>query len=379
MAQTKKEIQSHLETAGSQPRHRFGQNFMIDQNLVRLIAAAGEIAPGDVVIEVGPGTGTLTEELLASPASKVVAVEIDRDLAKMLRDKFAAEPRFNLIEGDALAGKHELNKNLISAANLLPLPSGERAGVRGEPSQDESRSSAEAVGHLASTDPISSVASRTPSTGTPGEGRSYDVLQSTPSASPTLSPHPASPLRGEGQDEGATNSINEANATLPLPPGEGTKPVKLVANLPYNIASPLVIELLIAGVQTLAFTVQKEVADRLAAKAGDDAYGSISVMVQLLGDVEVMRTLPPQAFWPAPKIDSALVRIRRRDRLGSQANAFSKFLQQLFSARRKTLRKALSQADYDANRIIAALSLDPQARPETLDPQTLWAVFQQTC
>ena len=64
MAQTKHEIQALLADAGTGPRHRFGQNFMIDQNLVRLVAEAGRIAPGDVVVEVGPGTGTLTEELL---------------------------------------------------------------------------------------------------------------------------------------------------------------------------------------------------------------------------------------------------------------------------------------------------------------------------
>ncbi|CAN5419352.1 16S rRNA (adenine(1518)-N(6)/adenine(1519)-N(6))-dimethyltransferaseRsmA [soil metagenome] len=279
MAQTKKEIQAHLDVAQMHPRHRFGQNFMIDQNLVRLIAAAGEIAAGDIVIEVGPGTGTLTEELLATPAAKVVAVEIDRDLAGMLRTRYTGEPRFELIEGDALASKHELNVELAKACRFKEMPA----------------------------DP----------------------------------------------------------------------PVKLVANLPYNIASPLVIELLIAGVETLAFTVQKEVADRLRAGAGDEMYGSISVMVQLLGDVEVMRTLPPQAFWPAPKIDSALVRIRRRDRLGPHAVAFSRLLHQLFSARRKTIRKALAQAELPAEKIITALGLDPLARPETLSPQTLWAVFQQ--
>ncbi len=336
MAQSKRDIQSLLDAAQMQPRHRFGQNFMIDQNLVRLIAAAGEIVAGDVVIEVGPGTGTLTEELLATPAAKVVAVEIDRDLAGMLREKFANEPRFVLIEGDALATKHELNETLLIASGLTPSP------------------------------------------GTPGEGGG----EGSDSAANGLqiATDQSSPTEGAGKSQ--VDRSGDRTLTLPSPgvPGEGhkTPAVKLVANLPYNIASPLVIELLIAGVQTLAFTVQKEVADRLRAGANDEMYGSISVMVQLLGDVEVMRTLPPQAFWPAPKIDSALVRIRRRDRLGGSAVAFSRFLHQLFSARRKTLRKALSQAGYPAEEIIAALSLDPQARPETLDPQTLLAVFQQT-
>ncbi|MGN6627640.1 MAG: rRNA adenine N-6-methyltransferase family protein, partial [Tepidisphaeraceae bacterium] len=88
MAQSKQQIQSTLAAAGMLPRHRFGQNFMIDQNLVRTIADAALIEPGDTVIEVGPGTGTLTEELLAR-AGQVIAVEIDRDLAAALRLTFA--------------------------------------------------------------------------------------------------------------------------------------------------------------------------------------------------------------------------------------------------------------------------------------------------
>jgi 16S rRNA (adenine1518-N6/adenine1519-N6)-dimethyltransferase len=148
-----------------------------------------------------------------------------------------------------------------------------------------------------------------------------------------------------------------------------------VANLPYNIASPLVIELLIEGLDLLAFTVQKEVADRLRAPAGSEAYGPLSVMVQMLSKVEVLRTLPPQAFWPPPKIDSALVRVRRQDRLGGRANSFSRFVHQLFSARRKTLRKALSQAGYAADELITKQGLNPQARPETLSPEILLALF----
>src|SRR4051812_46698632 len=164
MAQTKNEIRSLLAGVNANgPRHRFGQNFMIDQNLVRLVADAGELSAGDLCLEIGPGTGTLTEELLER-AGRVVAVEIDRDLARLLRERFGARESFRLIEGDALANKHTLNAELLAAI---------------------------------------------------AEGRSA-----------------------------------------------GLRP-KLVANLPYNIASPLVIELLIAGVDLLAFTVQKEVADRL--------------------------------------------------------------------------------------------------------------------
>src|SRR5689334_14732088 len=114
MAQTKQEIQSLLAGADTAPRHRFGQNFMIDQNLVRLVADAGELSASDWCFEVGPGTGTLTEELL-SRSARVTAVEIDRDLAGLLRERLGGRETFTLIEGDALQTKHELNAELQAA------------------------------------------------------------------------------------------------------------------------------------------------------------------------------------------------------------------------------------------------------------------------
>lgn len=278
MPQTKHEIQALLTGAGTRPRHRFGQNFMIDQNLVRLVADAGMIAPDDLVIEVGPGTGTLTEELLSRGAS-VLAVEIDRDLAELLRTRFAGNEKFNLIEGDALAGKHELNSSLSAA------------------------------------------------------------------------------LR-DGDSQHRSN--------------------KLIANLPYNIASPLIVELLIAGVDLLVFTVQKEVAERLRARAGDDAYGGLTVTTQLLAKIEVLRTLPPQAFWPAPDVESALVRLQRQDQLGPHAAAFGSFVQKLFSSRRKTIRKALTQAGFEAEPMLEVMKLDPKLRPEDLTPEQFLGMFKAT-
>jgi 16S rRNA (adenine1518-N6/adenine1519-N6)-dimethyltransferase len=275
MAQTKHEIQDLLAAIGFKPHHRFGQNFMIDQNLVRLVAEAGNISSDDIVIEIGPGTGTLTEELLAR-AGKVIAVEIDRNLTELLRDKFAANEKFELIEGDALAGKHALNADIHAAL---------RAGAK-------------------------------------------------PQAA-----------------------------------------VKLVANLPYNIASPLAIEMLIAGVELLAFTVQKEVADRLRASANEEAYGPLSVMARMLSRVEILRTLPPQAFWPMPKIESALVRMTRENRLGGRAAEFSTFVHRIFSFRRKTLRKAFSLAEYDV-KLLEQCGIDPQLRAENLTPQQFHQLFE---
>jgi 16S rRNA (adenine1518-N6/adenine1519-N6)-dimethyltransferase len=292
VAQTKTQIQALLQHAETAPRHRFGQNFMIDQNLVRIVAAAAQIVEGDVLIEVGPGTGTLTEELLASPAARVVAVEIDRDLAKMLRERFGGNDRFELIEGDALSGKHELNADLMALlrSNIAPT----------------------------------------------------------------------------AVDRGVSPPATRGNAS-----------VKLIANLPYNIASPLVIELLLAGVDLLVFTVQREVADRLRAVAGDEAYGPLSVMAGMLAEVQVLRTLPPGAFWPAPKIDSALVRMVRRDRLGSAANAFSRFVHQVFSFRRKTLRKALAMSGFAAEELLAKTGLNGQQRPEEIAAEAFLRMYSQ--
>lgn len=277
MAQTKQQIQAILAEASTSPRHRFGQNFMIDRNLVALVADAGEIAAGDRVIEVGPGTGTLTEELLAR-GGHVLAVEIDRDLARLLRDHLGERAEFELIEGDALAGKHQLNPVLLERISAS---------------------------------------------------------------------------RASGQR------------------------VRLVANLPYNIASPLVVELLLAGVGHLAFTVQKEVAQRLQAPAGSAEYGPLSVMAQLLARVRVLRVLPPSAFWPQPRIDSALVVMKREERLGDDARAFGRFVAALFAARRKMLRRALQQVEGAyPDKMLAELGVTPQQRPETLTPEQFLQLFR---
>jgi len=248
---------------------------MIDQNLLRLVVEAGQVERGDAVIEVGPGTGTLTEELL-SRGAEVWAVEIDRELATLLREKFAGQAAFQLIEADALAAKHALNPALL-----------------------------ELIGRL----------------------------------------------------------------------GRENRVVRLVANLPYNIASPLVIELLIARVSLLAFTVQKEVAQRLRAAAGTEEYGAISVMAQLLSRVELLRTLPRQAFWPAPKVESCIVRMSLEDRLGASARNFGQFVQGIFASRRKTLRNAVANLGIDPEGVLAAVGLEGRPRPEELAPEAFLGLY----
>jgi 16S rRNA (adenine1518-N6/adenine1519-N6)-dimethyltransferase len=264
---------------------------MIDANLVRLVADAamiragstgspqagstGSPRAGDLVIEIGPGTGTLTEELL-SRGGDVLAVEIDRHLAALLRRRFQSAGNFRLIEGDALASKHALNPQLSGAI-------------------------------------------------------------------------------ADAKSQGRT--------------------VRLAANLPYNIASPLLVELLIAGVELLVFTVQKEVADRLRASTGSADYGPLSVMVQLLATVDVLRTMAPQVFWPTPKVDSALVRLNHCDRLGGRAAGFGRFVHRVFASRRKTLRKALLLAKLDAEKLLGQTGISPQIRPEDLSPEDCLRLF----
>lgn len=91
-----------MTAAGHRARKRFGQHWLVDDSVLERIVAAAELSPGDRVLEVGPGRGALTERLLASPLDALVAVELDRDLVAGLRQRFDGDPRFRLIEGDAL-------------------------------------------------------------------------------------------------------------------------------------------------------------------------------------------------------------------------------------------------------------------------------------
>jgi len=154
--------------------------------------------------------------------------------------------------------------------------------------------------------------------------------------------------------------------------------VLLVANLPYQVASPLVIDLLTGSVAfaRICFTVQKEVAGRLLANPSGRTYGPLSVIVQALATVRRIAAVPPQAFWPRPAVDSTMVRLDpdpdRRQRIGDVTH-FVGVVKACFSHRRKTLGHNLTVAYGQgvADRVLTGGQIESRTRPEQLDP-TSW-------
>ena len=282
MAQTKTAIRALLTAAGINPLKRYGQHFLIDGNLLRKLVAAAGVTRADAVLEIGPGTGTLTEELLAV-AGHVVAVEIDKGLAGICRARFGDSPRFTLIHRDVLERKGKIAPEVLAEL-----------------------------------------------------GRRRDGLNS----------------RG-GQD--ARPPVGRA---------------MLVANLPYQVATSLVIELMMGDerVSPLCFTVQREVADRLAARPGGKDYGPISVFAQALGEVARIARVAAEAFWPVPEVESTMLRIdAREDGPGPRVRReLGRLVHGCFNHRRKTMRYNLREllSDVQYQQVEAAGRWELGDRPE---------------
>ena len=281
-------LKAALAEHGLSPRKIFGQNFMLDTNFAAAVAREAGPDARTLILEMGPGTGCLTRALLdAHPQSRILAIEIDRGLAALLRETFSADlaaGRLTLLEGDALESKHLLSVEFVREALAL-------------------------------------------------------------------SAHENRPRR------------------------------VLCANLPYNIATPVLMNLALdeqgLGVELAVATIQLELAQRMFAPAGDDAYGALSVTTALRANGRIVRRVGPEIFWPRPGVDSALVRLEF-GRSGSgltagETQAFQQFLQRLFSQRRKTLRAALKPTP-----IPDLPGVRPDARAEDLAPLTLLELFRST-
>ena len=246
-------------------RKRFGQHFLEPAWVAKLVGSLA-LEPDDMVLEIGPGRGALTIPL-AAKVRRVIAVEIDRDLAAALQRTLP--PHVTVVEGDF---------RQIRLSELL-------------------------------------------------ESESH--------------------------------------------------PVRVVGNLPYNVASPILFKLLHeAGygrlISDATLMLQKEVADRLTATPGTSEYGVLAIQVSLLADVERILTLPPGAFRPPPKVTSAVVRMRFRPPREDVGNleTFERLVRGIFVQRRKTLLNALKPvADgfgRTAAQIIASADVDGTKRPEEL-------------
>jgi 16S rRNA (adenine1518-N6/adenine1519-N6)-dimethyltransferase len=260
------DIRALAAELGVRPTKKLGQNFVHDPNTVRRIVDLAAVGPDDVVLEVGPGLGSLTLGLLATGA-RVQAVEVDPVLAQRLPATVAARGGANRVH--------------VLAADALRLQPGD----------------------------------------------------------------------------------------LPEPP------TALVANLPYNVAVPVVLHLLavLPSLQSALVMVQTEVADRMAAGPGSRTYGIPSVKLAYYGHARKVAAVPRTVFWPVPNVDSALVSFHRGEP-PTEAPAAEVFavVDAAFAQRRKTLRAALATwagSPQRAEEVLRAAGVDPSARGEQLTVQ----------
>ena len=260
---TAPDVRQLADALGLRPTKTLGQNFVIDPNTVRRLVRTAEIDEDDVVVEVGPGLGSLTLGLLAV-ARRVVAVEIDPALARALP---------------------------VTVADRLP----DRADR-------------------------------------------LEVLE---------------------QDALTLTSV------------PGPAPTAFVANLPYNVAVPVLLRLLehLPSLRTGLVMVQAEVADRLAAPPGSRTYGVPSVKAAWYAEVRRAGAIGRTVFWPAPHVDSGLVSFRRREPPDADRTAVFAVVDAAFAQRRKTLRAALAGwagSAACAEERLRAAGIDPSARGEVL-------------
>jgi 16S rRNA (adenine1518-N6/adenine1519-N6)-dimethyltransferase len=158
-------------------------------------------------------------------------------------------------------------------------------------------------------------------------------------------------------------------------------PGKLVANLPYNVATPLVVESLdgLPTVERWCVMVQREVADRFFAEPGTRAYGAVSVLLRLTAERTGFHPVSRTVFQPQPNVDSALVAFRRTRTWGPEYTPLKRAVQAAFAHRRKTLANSLALAGFERKRAdaaVAAAGIEPATRAEALPPETFLALAE---
>jgi len=246
-------------------RKRFGQNFLNDSGIIQQIVDAIHASGADHLVEIGPGKGAITQELLPV-CQQLDAIELDRDLLPILQNRFSAESHFTLHSADALK---------------------------------------------------------------------FDFCKL-----------------------------------------QQNQKLRIVGNLPYNISTPLIFHILDKRecIHDMHFMLQKEVVDRLAAAPGSKAYGKLSIMTQVQCEVESLFEIPPEAFDPAPKVQSAFVRLTPRQQPLVSSDVlpqFEKLVTAAFAQRRKTLRNNLKKI---INIEQAQEIIDLSRRAETLTIENFLAL-----
>ncbi len=262
-------IRKELAQYGVTPRKRWGQHFLVDRNILGKVIRAAELQKDDVVLEVGAGSGEMTVAL-AREVKKVVAVEIDRKLVRLLKEKTEVFANITVIEGDVLEMDfHQLGD-------------------------------------------------------------------------------------------------------------EVTQRLKVVANLPYQISTPLLFRFIESRdrFSSLTLMLQREVAERMIAPPGGKDYGPLSIFIQSVSDLSIPFYIKPSAFFPPPKVESAVVHLTWKKRplvRPEEEGWFKKVVKGCFGYRRKRLVNALRHADFplpeDIEQRIEKIGIEPGRRPGTLTIQ----------
>ena len=288
--QTVSYLTRQFREVGLEPDHRLGQNFLIDLNLLELLARSADIQPDDLVLEVGTGTGSLTG-MLAEQAAAVITVELDQHLHQLAQEALEGRENITFLRTDILKNKNRLNPEVI-----------------------------ETIQQQLAIDP--------------------------------------------------------------------KRQLKLAANLPYNVATPIISNLLLCETipVSMTVTIQKELADRICAGPGTKDYGALSVWIQSICKPEIVRILSNKVFWPRPKVQSAILHIEHQPQRRAEIpdiNFYHQFVRSLFFHRRKFLRSVMISAfkgqleKADVDTVLQSLGLGPDARAEQLEVEFVKALCER--
>ncbi len=280
-----------FEAAGIQPKTKYGQNFLVDLNILEILAKGASLERNDVILEIGTGMGSLTKRI-APYVGHVVTVEIDRDLQVLAARELEANPNVTMLTFDVLRNKNHLRDEVME-------------------------------------------------------------------------------------------TIREKLALFP------DSRFKLVANLPYNVATPIISNLLNVSPlpERMVVTIQKELAERIVAPPSCKDYSALTIWMQSQCDCEILRHLPPSVFWPRPRVDSSIIRIRpnadKRARI-EDLDYFHTTLRALFFHRRKFLRSQIATATQDSlskpdiDQILSGLGFAENLRSEQLTVEQIIQLLDET-